>query len=295
MDWKNKMSEYMTMVNDALENYIGEHQTVNAEVFEAMKYSLFAGGKRLRPIFSLAVCELLGKEAKQVIPYACALEMIHTYSLVHDDLPAMDDDEIRRGKPTNHIVYGEGIAILAGDGLLNKAYEIMIDHTLKLEKPILGLKAMKSIADASGTNGMIGGQTADLLNEGKEVDEKTLTYIHHNKTGALIAAALKAGSYMADADDNEAENWEKIGYTLGLAFQIQDDLLDIEGDASEMGKPAGSDERNKKMTYPALYGIEASRKKVDELTKEVQTFLKVYGNESNFLSALTNALMNRRS
>ncbi|SDY89198.1 polyprenyl synthetase family protein [Tindallia californiensis] len=295
MQWKNKMNEYMLMVNDALETYIGEHQSVNEEVFEAMKYSLFAGGKRLRPVFSLAVCELLGKEPKQAIPYACALEMIHTYSLVHDDLPAMDNDEMRRGKPTNHIIYGEGIAILAGDGLLNKAYEIMIDHTLKLENPSFGLKAMKSIADASGTNGMIGGQTADLLNEGKKVDERTLAYIHHNKTGALIAAALKAGSYMAEVDDDEAEGWERIGYALGLAFQIQDDLLDIEGNTSEMGKPAGSDERNKKMTYPALYGIEASRERMDELTKEVQMFLKPYGEKSNFLVMLTSALMNRRS
>ncbi|RQD67250.1 MAG: polyprenyl synthetase family protein [Tindallia sp. MSAO_Bac2] len=289
------MNEYIEMINKALDDYIILTEEPNAIVLESMKYSLFAGGKRLRPVLMLAVCGMLGKKPAVALPYACALEMIHTYSLIHDDLPAMDDDETRRGKPTNHIVYGEGVAILAGDGLLNRAFEIMTDNTLTLEEPMHGLKAMKSIADASGVQGMIGGQTADLQNEGKEINDSMLSYIHHHKTGALISAAVKAGAQMAGVDDKEADQWENIGYALGTAFQIQDDLLDIEGDAAEMGKPVGSDEKNKKATYPALYGIEKSRKKINELTQQVLEAFNPYGEKADFLRSLTEALVNRRS
>ena len=295
MEWKNTMNHYVEMINSALEGSIEIGEKPNAKVMEAMQYSLFAGGKRLRPVLALAVCDLLGKPVERALPYACALEMIHTYSLIHDDLPAMDDDDMRRGKPTNHKVYGEGIAILAGDGLLNLAFETMIHHALTLDESMDGLKAMQTVADASGVNGMIGGQTADLLNEGKKMDEEMLAYIHRHKTGALITASVKAGAYMAGVDEVEAIRWEKIGHALGMAFQIQDDLLDIEGDAAEMGKPVGSDERNEKATYPALYGIEKSRQKVDELTKEVLETLEPYGEKADFLRSLTEALVNRRS
>ena len=295
MEWKDTLNHYVETINSVLEGYIEIDEKPNARVLESMHYSLFAGGKRLRPVMTLAVCDLLGRPAKLALPYACALEMIHTYSLIHDDLPAMDDDDTRRGKPTNHKVYGEGIAILAGDGLLNRAFEAMIEHALTLDEPIHGLKAMQTIADAAGVNGMIGGQTADLLNEGKEIDEQMLAYIHRHKTGALITASVKAGAYMAGVDEEEATRWEKIGHALGMAFQIQDDLLDIEGDAAEMGKPVGSDERNEKATYPALYGIEKSREKIEALTKEVLETLEPYGEKADFLRSLTEALVNRRS
>lgn len=295
MEWKESMDQYIEMINNALEEYVQIEEGPNAKVMESMRYSLFAGGKRLRPVLTLAVSELLGKPAEDALPYACALEMIHTYSLIHDDLPAMDDDDIRRGKPTNHKVFGEGVAILAGDGLLNLAFESMINDALTLEEPMSGIKAMQAIADASGVDGMIGGQIADLLNEGKVVDEHILDYIHRHKTGALITASVKAGAYIASVKEEEAIRWEEIGHALGMAFQIQDDLLDIVGNAAEMGKPVGSDERNHKATYPSLYGIEKSQAKVDELTHVVLEYLEPYGKRADFLRSLTEALVNRRS
>lgn len=299
MEWKETLSRYIDLTNEALSTYTDIENGENQQVINAMQYSLFAGGKRLRPVLALAAAEMLGGSAKMALPYACALEMIHTYSLIHDDLPAMDNDDYRRGKPTNHIIYGDGMAILAGDGLLNLAYEIMLGDATKQDNPKPYLKAAHTIAVAAGIHGMIGGQSADLMNEGQSKQEEpsadTLAYIHEHKTGALLAAALTAGAYVAGATEKEAEAMKSAGFALGLAFQIQDDLLDLEGDAEEMGKPVGSDLKNEKMTYPAIYGVEASHEKVRALTDGALGIFEGFGSTSAFLQSLATYLISRRS
>ncbi|MDW7672462.1 MAG: polyprenyl synthetase family protein [Bacillota bacterium] len=295
MEWREQLQRYVDLINEGLSVYTDVEDPESQQVVDAMQYSLFAGGKRLRPVLALAAAEMLGADSRAALPYACALEMIHTYSLIHDDLPAMDDDDFRRGKPSSHMVYGDGMAILAGDGLLNLAYEVMMEDALTQDDPRPYLKAAREIAVAAGIYGMIGGQTADLMNEGNAVTPDTLLYIHRHKTGALLAASLTAGAYAAGAGDAEAEALKRAGFALGLAFQIQDDLLDLEGDEEEMGKPAGSDLRNEKVTYPSLFGAEAAHDKVRELTEEALTILERFGPSSAFLQSLATYLITRRS
>ena len=253
MEWREQITLYVDQINDALSVYTDAGDAENKLVVDAMQYSLFAGGKRLRPVLTLASAEMMGASARLALPYACAIEMIHTYSLIHDDLPAMDDDDLRRGKPTNHRVYGEGMAVLAGDGLLNLAYEIMLQDVLIQKEPKAFLLAMNEIAAAAGINGMIGGQTADLMNEGKQVTAETLGYIHRHKTGALLAASLTAGAYIAGADEASARKLNRAGHALGLAFQIQDDLLDLIGDEDIVGKSLGRDLEKGKLTLPVTH------------------------------------------
>jgi len=295
MDWRKQLNGYIEIINQSLESYIeidGDH---NRPVVEAMQYSLFAGGKRLRPVLTLATAEMLKGSVERALPYACALEMIHTYSLIHDDLPAMDNDDFRRGKLTNHKMFGEGIAILAGDGLLNLAYEIMLQDILQHEYPRPFICAMKCIGNAAGIKGMIGGQTADLMSEGKAISADTLTYIHQHKTGALLAASMTAGAYAAGADEKTASALTTAGNALGMAFQIQDDLLDLEGNTEELGKPIGSDLRNEKATFPALYGVDNSRNEMITLTNQALTIFQSFGETSEFLQSLARHLITRRS
>lgn len=293
MGWKKQLDSYIDVINQRLENYLQIPNTKNQTLIEAMKYSVFAGGKRLRPVLALASYELFGNDLKQILPYACGLEMIHTYSLIHDDLPAMDDDDFRRGKPTNHKVYGEGIAILAGDGLLNYAFEIMLEDALNHKDMQPYILSIREIANAAGIHGMIGGQVVDLQSENKKVDETTLDYIHFNKTAAMITASLKIGAIIGKGTDNDIQNMEYVGKNLGLAFQIQDDILDIIGDQDKLGKNIGSDQENNKATYPALYGIECSKRKVEELTDNVKRILENYMDKSDFLYCLSNYLVDR--
>ncbi|SMP48465.1 polyprenyl synthetase family protein [Anoxynatronum buryatiense] len=295
MEWRDQLNHYIEMINHSLREYTNIGDERNHLVVEAMQYSLFAGGKRLRPVLTLAVTEMLNGTVEKAMPYACALEMIHTYSLIHDDLPAMDNDDFRRGKPTNHKIFGDGVAILAGDGLLNLAYEIMLQDLLLKKNPDSFIRAMKCIGNAAGVRGMIGGQTADLINEGKSVTAETLTYIHQQKTGALLSASLTAGAYAAEADEQTASELAAAGHALGMAFQIQDDLLDLDGSAEELGKPIGSDLRNNKATFPSLYGIDDSRKQVKSLTNKTLATFKSYGESSEFLQSLARYLVNRRS
>ena len=295
MEWRERLDQYVLQINQALLDYTSDGNGENQHVMEAMQYSLFAGGKRLRPVLTLAAANMLQGDEMKAMPYACALEMIHTYSLIHDDLPAMDNDDFRRGKPTNHMVYGDGIAILAGDGLLNRAYEIMVQDVLKQDDPMPGIRAMNDIATAAGVEGMIGGQTADLLNEGKPVSKETMAYIHRHKTGALLAASLTAGAWIAGGTGEEVNRLREAGFSLGLAFQIQDDLLDLEGDEKETGKPAGSDARNEKATYPALYGNDASRATMRSLTRDAIDVFESFRGHSGFLTSLSCFLMTRRS
>lgn len=262
------------------------------DIFEAMRYSMMAGGKRLRPILLLEAYKLCGG-SKGVLPFALALEMIHTYSLIHDDLPAMDNDDLRRGKPTNHVVFGEGMAILAGDALLNYAFETMLKASLNSETPYLSLKAMQLIAQASGVHGMIGGQVMDLKSEDKEVPFETLDYIHTHKTGALLVASLHAGAVLANADLTKIEALTRYGYHIGLAFQIADDILDIEGDQQKLGKTIGSDIDNHKTTYPSLFGLEQAKVKAKTHVDQAKKALIPFERDADFLLQLADFIINR--
>ena len=237
-------------------------------IHDSMLYSLTAGGKRLRPVMLLAACELAGGDIQVAMPYACAIEFIHTYSLIHDDLPAMDDDELRRGKPTNHMIYGAGMATLAGDGLLNSAFEVMINDIAgcpaDFAKP--RILAAKTITEGAGVNGMIAGQVADIEaeNAGETASEELLEFIHLNKTAALIKASIKAGLYLGGASPELHAAMDKYSAELGLAFQIADDILDVTGTTEEIGKPVGSDEAAGKLTFVSVYGLEDAKKKLHE-------------------------------
>lgn len=293
MIFKDQLNHYIELVNAQLSSYLDYEKRHNNKLIESMKYSLFAGGKRLRPILALASYNLFGNDISEVMPYACALEMIHTYSLIHDDLPAMDNDDYRRGKLTNHKVYGEGIAILAGDGLLNYSFEIMLDNALKHKDAYSHIRSIKEIANSAGINGMIGGQIVDLESENKAINEDTLNYIHMNKTAALITAPLKVGAIIGGAVEEDVKCMEEIGLNLGLAFQIKDDILDVIGDESKLGKSIGSDMEKHKSTYTSLFGLESSIERVKELTDNVNSLLKPYSDRSNFLLELSNYLMKR--
>ncbi len=295
MNFKEQLNNYIELVNTQLLNYLDCEKGYNSILIESMKYSLFAGGKRLRPILALAAYNLFGEDINEIMPYACALEMIHTYSLIHDDLPSMDDDDYRRGKLTNHKVYSEGIAILAGDGLLNYSFEIMLDNAFKQKEPYLHIRSIREIANAAGINGMIAGQVVDLESENKIINKKTLKYIHLNKTAALIVASLKIGAIIGGALEEDIEYMKQIGLNLGLAFQVKDDILDIIGDEKKLGKSVGSDTDKHKSTYPILFGLEASIAYVKELTENVNSLLSLYKDKSNFLLKLSNYLMERES
>ena len=247
-------------INAALEKYLPDD--TRSVIWDAMRYSIFSGGKRLRPQLILAACTGLGGNIDTAMPFACAVEMIHTYSLIHDDLPAMDNDDLRRGKATSHIKYGEAIAILAGDALLNLAYEVMGEACEKNPKQI---SALRAIARASGAYGMVAGQAADILWENKTIDESALIYIHAHKTAALIKACLEAGGILSEADLRQQSDLSEIGENLGLAFQIRDDLLDMTLSTEEMGKPALSDIKNNKATYVSLFGLERANKDCNAL------------------------------
>jgi geranylgeranyl diphosphate synthase type II len=260
-------------------------------IVSAMKYSIFAGGKRLRPILLRETCRIMGGDGEYAAPLSWAIEMIHTYSLIHDDLPAMDDDDFRRGEPTNHKVYGENIAILAGDALLNFAMETALNGMPGPQDPMLYAycRAMQVLFSASGVDGMIGGQTGDILCEADgRVTEEKLDYIHRHKTGALLKAAVVCGGLVADAQDDELEALAVFGERIGLAFQIVDDILDVMGNEEELGKPIGSDEKNHKSTFVSLYGLVSSQEKVKELRLQALEALdSLKGHDTSFLRELT--------
>ncbi len=258
-------------------------------IFEAMNYSVKAGGKRLRPILMLETFKLFGEDDEKVYPFMAAIEFIHTYSLVHDDLPAMDDDEFRRGQKTTHAKFGEDIGILAGDGLLNMAYEIMSEAVV--DNPSAA-KAMAVIAKKAGAYGMVGGQTVDVVNEGKNLDIETINYIHNLKTAALIEASMMAGAILGGATEEQVLQVESIAKNIGMAFQIQDDILDVTGDEEKLGKPVLSDEKNEKETYITLIGLEESKQKVKDLSNLAIDGIKTLG-DNEFLVTLVEKLISR--
>ena len=274
-------------VDAALERFLPAADTPPATVHEAMRYSVLAGGKRLRPILVIAGGEAVGGSMDAVMPTACAFELIHTYSLIHDDLPAMDDDDYRRGRLTSHKVFGEAIAILAGDALVTLAFALLAENA--------SLDVVTEVAQAAGTFGMIGGQVVDIQSEGKSVDADTLEYIHSHKTAALIRAALRSGAILAGASPAALKAIGEAGSSLGLAFQIVDDILDVEGSLAELGKTAGSDRRKKKVTYPEHFGLEASRLKAKVLIEDAKATLAPLGPRAEPIRALADFIFQRRS
>lgn len=256
MDIKAYLHKKRIQVDKALETLVPRTGTFPPTVIEAMRYSLFAGGKRVRPILAIASAEALGADARGMLPAAGALELIHTYSLIHDDLPAMDNDDFRRGRPTCHKVYGDAMAILAGDGLLNLAFEVLSDPKRLKAVPARRMLAItREIAAASGVFGMVGGQVVDMESEGKDVDFPTLEYIHTHKTGALIRASVRVGALYGGASEKKLKALTRYGEYIGLAFQIADDILDIVGKQEDIGKDVGSDLKKGKKTFPSFYGL----------------------------------------
>lgn len=297
MDFEKIYQEKKLIIENNIYSYLPSLDEKSIKVYNAMRYSLEAGGKRLRPVLLLSACEFCDGDIYQALPYACAIEMIHTYSLIHDDLPSMDNDDFRRGKPSNHKVYGEAIAILAGDGLLNTAMEIIcidISSSIKnLETTTKKVLAASEIFEASGCKGMIGGQAADIDFEKKELSEDVLNYIHIKKTSALLTACIRAGAILGNADEEVLADLTEFAKNMGLAFQIIDDILDVCGNQQLMGKAVGSDAKLQKMTYPSLYGIDNSKAKVKELEKKSLLILDKYKERSDFLKNLLLYLTDR--
>jgi len=292
------LSDYLSvrkeLVDAALNEALPHETNYPPVIFQAVRYSLFAGGKRLRPILCLAAAEAAGSDGHAVLPVACALEMIHTYSLIHDDLPAMDDDDLRRGRPTSHRVFGEAVAILAGDALLTEAFALMsaADRMPQIP-PDRILSVIHEIARAAGFWGMVGGQIADIQSEATAADEETLLYIHTHKTGAMIVASVRAGAILAGAQTGEVEAMAAYGRHVGLAFQIADDILNVEGDRAALGKGTGSDADRGKLTFPHLLGIEASRTRMADLVARAQSALRGFDQRAEPLRAIARYVIER--
>ena len=290
--------DYKKIIDEHLLDFIPNIDNKSITLYEAMKYSLVAGGKRLRPVLLLAACDFAGGDIYEAVPYACAMEYIHTYSLIHDALPAMDNDDLRRGLPTNHKVYGEAMAILAGDGLLTTAFEaIYKDMMLYFDEPdkmVKRVKAANEIAKGAGCRGMVAGQVSDIEGEGADFSNEMLEYIHINKTGALIRSSIKAGLYLGNPTSYMLDNLDHYAENLGLAYQIADDILDEVGDPSELGKATGSDKKKDKNTYTSINGLEAAYKRLDQLTDSAVEAIAPYYDNAEFFRDLVLQLKRRK-
>ena len=295
MELKAYLDERKAIVDRELKACFPEPEGLASDVMSAMKYSLFAGGKRLRPILCMAGAEAMGGEFAHVLPVACALELIHTYSLIHDDLPLMDDDDLRRGKPTNHKVFGEAVALLAGDGLLTEAFSLMtVPELRKRVSPDVIIKVIDLISRAAGYRGMVGGQAVDIRSEGKTADLRLVEFIHTHKTGALITASVSSGAILAGGDKEQIEAITSYGRNIGLAFQISDDILDIEGDSKTLGKTPGADEQKGKITFPAVVGLEKSRKLEGELVEAAIQALEGFEHKADPLRLIARYIIERK-
>lgn len=294
-DFSKELEEKKTLIDKAINYYFSKY-TFPKELCDSMRYSIIDSGKRIRPILAISTAEIFDTPVDIVIPFAVAIEAIHTYTLIHDDLPAMDNDDFRRGKPTNHKVFGEAIAILAGDAMLTEAFHIMAEETINkkisFKKAIL---AINEIAKRCGVNGVVGGQVVDILSENKKIDFTTLEYIHTHKTGALILASIKVGLYLSKATKRDYKNLTKYGECIGLAFQIMDDILDVEGDFNKLGKKVGADKEKNKNTYPSLIGLARSKEILKNLTDTAIKTLKSYGDKADFLRNFALYLSSRQS
>lgn len=297
MDFNKELSSRVEYIEAIINKHLcdeNDEKYLQREIFSAMNYSILAGGKRLRPMLLLECLRLFGGEDKEADKFMCAIEMIHTYSLVHDDLPAMDNDEYRRGKKTTHIVFGEGMGILAGDALLNYAFETGIQGVKCSKNTANALKALEILSRKAGVYGMIGGQVVDIKNENKQIDIDTLDYINELKTGALIEASMMMGAALAGAGENDIKLIEKAGSYIGKAFQIQDDILDVTSTNEVLGKNVLSDEKNHKSTYVNLLGIDGASQKVKELSEEALRIIDGFDNKNKFLTELIESLIYRK-
>jgi len=294
MNFRAELAERAKLVNMALEQCLPSVTAYPPLIHQAVRYSVFAGGKRLRPILVTAGAEAVGGSAETVMPAACAIELLHTYSLVHDDLPAMDNDDLRRGQPTCHKVFGEATAILAGDALLTLSFAVLAQLPQSAGiSPERVVRVISELAHAAGTRGLIGGQAVDLASEGGIVDEDMLEYIHTRKTGALIRVSVRTGAILSAASEKQLQKLTNYANSLGLAFQIVDDILDVVGDEQVIGKPVGSDQRNQKATYPALFGLKAARQKAAEAAETALSSLNGFGAEADFLRRLVHFVTSR--
>jgi geranylgeranyl diphosphate synthase type II len=296
MDIQRYLKEKKQIVDSALAEYFPNEGDCPASLYQAAHYSLFAGGKRIRPILSLAAFEAAGGKGDTILPFACALEMIHTYSLIHDDLPSMDNDDLRRGKPTCHKVFGEGIALLAGDALLTEAFRLMALRPGSMDPSFDEVRALDLIGEvshAAGFSGMVGGQVVDVESEGRSVDFSTVQYIHTHKTGAMILVSVRVGAKLGGAGGRILEAFTRYGEGVGLAFQIADDILNVEGDAKLLGKSIGSDLSKKKATYPSAVGLEESKRKAKELVESAVNSLHPFGPEADPLREIARFIVAR--
>lgn len=301
-DFREQLEQRVKEIEKIITSFLPIEEGYAKTVAEAMNYSVLAGGKRLRPMLMQETYRLFGGTGKVIEPFMAAIEMIHTYSLVHDDLPAMDNDEYRRGRKTTHVVYGEAFAILAGDALLNMAFETAVkafsyedaDSVKKSKELVQIAKALEVLAHKAGLYGMIGGQTADIAAEEKEqIASEELLYIHENKTAALIQSSMMIGAILAGAEDKQVKDIEKCAYNIGIAFQIQDDILDVVGTQEELGKPIGSDEKNHKQTFVSMNGMEQSVKQVEKMSREAMEIIDSVGGDNTFLKELIVSLIHR--
>ena len=294
MNFKEELQKRVNEIEEIISTYLPAEEGFQKTVIQAMNYSILAGGKRLRPMFMQETYRLFGGSSKVVEPFMAAMEMIHTYSLVHDDLPAMDNDEYRRGRKTTHVVYGEAMGILAGDALLNYAFETAT-RAFEMEPSNARIgKALRILAVKAGIYGIIGGQTVDVEAVGQPLTREKLDFIYELKTGALIEAAMMTGAVLAGASDEQVKTVEQIASDVGLAFQIQDDILDVTSTMEELGKPIGSDEKNEKTTYVTIKGLDQAKADVERISKRAMDALHSLNREDAYLSALMESLINRK-
>ena len=287
-------NQSLSRIEEALASYLPAKDCLQKDVIEAMEYSLLAGGKRIRPTLTLEFCRVCGGDVQAAMPFACAVEMIHSYSLIHDDLPCMDNSDLRRGRPANHIQYGEDIALLAGDGLLTLAFETALSpESIKLAGAQRGAEAARLLAKAAGAEGMVGGQVIDLQHENQRAPIEVLLEMDRKKTGALIQAAAQMGCAVAGADQKQREAAVEYAACVGLAFQIRDDILDVISDPETLGKPVGSDDKNEKSTYVSLLGMEKAQQLVNELTQQAESALSAFSEDTAFLREFAQSLANR--
>lgn len=295
LDFKAQREQKVREIENSLQNYLPEQKGYQKIIMEAMGYSLLAGGKRLRPMLMKETYTLFGGHSKVIEPFMAAIEMIHTYSLVHDDLPAMDNDEYRRGRKTTHVVYGEDMAILAGDALLNYAFETAVKaFVLEPEDSLTIGSAIRVLGEKAGIYGMLGGQVIDVKETGHAVSKDVLDTIYELKTGALIEASMMIGAILGGASQEDVKTIERIASLVGLAFQVQDDILDVTSTQEELGKPIHSDEKNEKTTYVTLLGIEGAKKVVEEKSEEAIRLLRTLPNENPYLEELLMELIHRK-
>lgn len=293
MDFKVQLKKYQEQVNNELEKYSGKKDVPEKILNNSMEYSLMAGGKRLRPILVIATYEIFGKNINKCIPYAVAIEMVHNFSLIHDDLPGIDNDDFRHGKPTNHKKFNEATAILAGDGLLNQAYIVISEDLIKSESEELKNKLKVFNEFSTAVDRMIAGEYIDTEYEGKQITDEYLEYIHKNKTGALLKLCVRMGAILANANEKDLEKLTKYAEKIGLAFQIKDDILSEEGNPDVTGKPVGNDKEHNKCTYVSVFGIEGAKKELEKITNEAVEILEYYGDKAEFLKQLAIYIKNR--